>query len=434
MATADKPNILFVFTDQQSARAMSCSGNPYVQTPHMDRLASGGVRFEQAYCAAPVCGPSRSALVSGRLPHETGVLVNGMRPDPAIPNMGTLFSQAGYETAWSGRWHLPDNRADGIPGFEVLHDPSVRLGLGLAGDEPVTDAAVDFLGRRRDRPFLLGVSLCNPHDICHWIIGSPGADVPLGDGPLPPLPDNFAADPHEPGFIARCRQRTYYGQEGTYTYEWTEEKWRAYLAAYYRFTETVDVQVGRLLDALRDNGLEEDTLVLFTSDHGEGMAAHRWVVKLMLYEEPLRVPFMLRWPGRIPAGRVDDAHLVSGVDVLPTLCDYAGVGHPAVSGVSLRPAIEDPQTAGQSYVVAELCPDPQDLSMQGRMLRTARFKYVAFSHGQRPEMLFDLKGDPGERRNLALEAAGRDELERQRRRLRAVCAQSGDPFAVPAGG
>ena len=95
---------------------------------------------------------------------------------------------------------------------------------------------------------------------------------------LPPLPDNFAVDPREPEFIQLCRQRTYYGQEGTHTFDWDEEQWRNYLAAYNRFTEDVDVLIGRILGALRDGGLEKDTLVLFTSDHGEGMAAHRWVV------------------------------------------------------------------------------------------------------------------------------------------------------------
>ena len=112
-----RPNILFLFTDQQSARAMSCAGNPQLSTPHMDRLAAAGMRFGQAYCAAPVCGPSRSSLLSGRMPHETGVLVNSMTPDPSQPNMGELFERAGYAPAWSGRWHLPDNGEGGVARF-----------------------------------------------------------------------------------------------------------------------------------------------------------------------------------------------------------------------------------------------------------------------------------------------------------------------------
>jgi arylsulfatase A-like enzyme len=433
-----RPNILFVLTDQQSVHAMSCAGNPHLDTPHMDALAASGTRFESAYCAAPVCGPSRGSLMTGRLPHETGVLVNGMTPDPSIPTLGELFSRTGYRTGWSGRWHLPGNKD--IHGFETLHDPHVRLGLGLEGDSRVTDAAVDFLRQKHQRPFCLGVSLCNPHDICHWIMDqSTPADrkirFPFASAPdaadLPPLPPNFAVDPQEPEFISTCRQRTYYGQEGTFTQEWDERLWRTYLNAYYRLTETADVQVGRLLDTLRQQGLEQDTLVLFTSDHGEGMAAHHWVVKLMLYEESLRVPFIMRWPGEIPAGAVDRHHLVSGLDVLPTLCDWGGVDFRPVTGDSLRPLIENPGQKGRPFLVSELYPDTQDLSMQGRMLRGRRFKYVAFSCGQRPEMLFDLQTDPGEIRNLALEASWDDELRKHRALLRQWCTDKDDPFSVP---
>lgn len=425
-----RPNILFLFTDQQSARAMSCAGNPQLSTPHMDRLAAAGMRFGQAYCAAPVCGPSRSSLLSGRMPHETGVLVNSMTPDPSQPNMGELFERAGYATAWSGRWHLPDNGEGGLRGFEVLHDAGVRLGMGVDGDGHVADRAIEFLRRAHTRPFCLGVSLCNPHDICHWIVDAPER----GSGDLPPLPENFEVDPREPEFIQQCRQRTYYGQEGTRTRDWDERQWRSYLAAYYRFTEDVDVQVGRILDTLQECGLEEETLVLFTSDHGEGMAAHRWVVKLMLYEEPTRVPFIVRWPGVVPAGAVDDERLVSGVDVLPTLCDYAGVEYPEVTGISLKPLIEDPQAPGRPFLVAELHPDTEDLEMQGRMLRDERYKYIAFSRGRDPELLFDLREDPGETRNLVRDPALYTELERCRALLRSWCAQSGDAFVVPGGG
>ena len=99
----DRPNILFILSDQQSVRAMSCAGNPHLCTPHMDALSASGARFELAYCAAPVCGPSRGRLMTGRLPYETGVLVNGMAPNPSLTNMGELFRRAGYRTAWTGR-------------------------------------------------------------------------------------------------------------------------------------------------------------------------------------------------------------------------------------------------------------------------------------------------------------------------------------------
>ena len=423
---SDQPNVLFVFTDQQSARAMSCAGNPHLHTPHMDALAAAGTRFAQAYCAAPVCGPSRASLVTGRLPHEHGVLVNGMTPDPAVPNIGELFRHAGYETAWSGRWHLPDNGSNGqVRGFDILHDPQTQLGLGQLGDEHVVDAASAFIQQWHQRPFFLGVSLCNPHDICHWIM-QPEPSPP--DAKLPPLPDNFAPDYQEIEFIRRCRARTYYGDENTYTTDWDETQWRRYLYAYYRYTEQVDVQLGRLLESLRTSDLEENTIVLFTSDHGEGMAAHRWVVKLMLYEEPLRVPFIARWPGHIPAGHIDDEHLVSGLDVLPTLCDLAAIEYPQVTGMSLKEVIGDPAKSGHPFVVAELYPDTEDLSLEGRMLRTQRYKYIRFSEGQNAEMLFDLENDPGERENLVQKNEKSDVLDEHRALLHQWCAQTKDHF------
>ena len=422
----DRPNILLLITDQQSNRALSCAGNSHLHTPHMDALAASGVRFEQAYCAAPVCGPSRSSLVTGRLPHETGVLVNGYAPHAAIPNVGELFAQAGYRTAWSGGWHLPDSGPE-IRGFECLHNPDVRLSRGVVGDVHVTDMAIDFLQKEHERPFFLGVSLCNPHDICGWLTSRPAA--PQNDLGLPPLPPNFAPNPQEPDFIGKCRQSAYC-QGGTYTSDWSEGQWRNYLSAYYRFTEQADTQVGRLLQALRASGLEQDTLVLFTSDHGEGMAAHRWVCKLMLYEEPIRVPFTICWPHRIPRGVIDRKHLVSGLDVLPTLCAWAGIDFPAVTGTSLRPLIEEPQKAGRPFVICQLHSDTENLEMQGRMLRTSRYKYVAFSEGRNPEMFFDLEQDPGETHNLVPTAAAATELDRHRALLQQWCEHTQDPFAA----
>lgn len=386
------PNIVFILTDQQSARAMGCAGNPYLSTPNADALAASGMRFAHAYSASPVCGPSRACLATGCLPHQHGVLVNNMAPDPALPTIGELFREAGYDTGWSGRWHVPGHGPD-IRGFECLHGEDVILSRGVEGDAPVTDAAIEFMGRRRDRPFFLGVSLCNPHDICHWIRHA-------GTGPesiesLPPIPANFAIDPDGPEFIDVCRQRPHYGGEGLHTRNWSETQWRAYLRAYYDFTETVDVQVGRSLQALEEAGLEEDTIVLYTSDHGEGMAGHQWVVKLMLYEEPVTVPFIVRWPGRVAPGRVDAEHPVSGIDLLPTLCACAGIDVPPVPGASLQPLLENAGPLEREFVVAELYPDPEILEMQGRMLRTRRYKYVKFSSGRNPEMLFDLEKDQG---------------------------------------
>ncbi len=429
-----QPNILFVFTDQQTLRAMSACGNPHLKTPHMDAIASSGVRFERSYCASPVCWPSLASLMTGRMPHDVGV--NGPFNDPldsTVHTMGDIFREAGYETAYTGKWHLPtvyhwgDQDVD-QHGFRFMAYPRTdQNGKGTACDPPATDQAIRFIRQTHDRPFLLVVSYHNPHDICGYV--SRGRH-PIGDlDRLPPLPRNFPRDPDEPQFITECRQRRYYGNEANGTVDWSTEDWRNYLGAYYRFVEQVDVEVGRVMQALRDAGLERDTLVIFTSDHGEGVGGHQWVVKLMLYEEPVSVPLIVSWPGVVPQGVTDATHLTSGVDLLPTLCDYAGVAIPAgLAGVSLRPVIEQPASAGRAYVVSELQPDTKDPSKLGRMIRTSQYKYIAFSYGRNPEMLFDLVNDPGEIQDLARQPQSQPTLQEHRKILRDWVAATNDRF------
>jgi arylsulfatase A-like enzyme len=412
----------------------------------MDALAASGTSFEQSYCAAPVCGPSRACIATGRLPHENGVLVNGMSIFPSMPTIGEIFGSAGYDTAWTGRWCVPDNGPD-IRGFDCLHDTNQPLGQGMFSDSHVADCAIDYLGRDHEKPFLLGVSLCNPHDICYWVMqqstpqgeldahtvalktvaDSLPFDFPT-EGEFPPLPDNFAIHLDEPEFITQCRKRPHYGQEMTFTWDWDEPVWRRYLHAYYRLTELVDIQVGRVMTALRESGLEEDTFVVLTSDHGEGMAGHKWVVKLGLYEEPMRVPLIFSHPGSIPASASNVNTLSSGIDILPTMCDYTSAPCPEVTGISLRPFINHAELQGRTCLVSEFHPDSSDLDLQGRMVRSQRHKYVAFSHGTNPEQLFDLESDPGEKINLALGADPLPVLDDHRSILAEWLAAHDDPF------
>ncbi len=363
-----------------------------------------------------------------------------------MPTLGEIFGDAGYDTAWTGRWCVPDNGPD-IRGFDCLHDTNQPLGQGMFSDSHVADCAIDYLGRDHEKPFLLGVSLCNPHDICYWVMqqstpqgeldahtvalkteaDSLPFDFPT-EGEFPPLPDNFAIDPNEPEFITQCRKRPHYGQEMTFTWDWDEPVWRRYLHAYYRLTELVDIQVGRVMTALRESGLEEDTFVVLTSDHGEGMAGHKWVVKLGLYEEPMRVPLIFSHPGNIPASTSNVNTLSSGIDILPTMCDYTSVPCPAVTGISLRPFINHAELQGRTCLVSEFHPDSSNLDLQGRMARSERHKYVAFSHGTNPEQLFDLESDPGEKINLALGADPLPVLDDHRSILAEWLAAHDDPF------
>ena len=204
---------------------------------------------------------------------------------------------------------------------------------------------------------------------------------------------------------------------------------KAYLGNYYRMTERVDAALNRVLTALDSHGLTDNTLVLFTSDHGDGVASHRWTAKLSLYEEATRIPFILRWPKRIPAGRTDRVHLTSQLDVLPTLCDYAGIPrHPDFRGRSVKTIIDHPNVPWRDYVVTELADDSRTPSRKGRMLRSGQYKYTVYSHGARNEQLFDLIHDPGETQNLAYEPALQAIVKQHREWLHPWMEKTHDTF------
>ena len=370
--------------------------------------------------------------------------VNGPDIRPGVAAMGEHFLQNGYRPHYAGKLHLGDNPGNGFQnagakrGFEFLSDEypeGVPRQLGSDTDPIWANHAVDFLekqGKQEDedkRPFLLVASFHNPHDICYWVMDWHHiVDVP-SDSELPPLPANFQPAEDEPEFIAQCRQRTEYGPEMRWTHDWDETAWRRYLYVYNRLTERVDRQIGRLLGALDEGGLADDTLVILTSDHGEGIAAHKWVTKLMLWEEVVKVPFVVRLPGVVPQNKIDRTHLVSGLDLLPTLCDYAGIAPPSdIDGQSIRPVVDRPELPGRASVVTQLQAFMSDETKKGRMIRTASHKYIAFSHGERSEMLFDLETDPGETRNLAYEPGYQEALSTHRDLLKKEIERTQDPF------
>jgi len=202
--------------------------------------------------------------------------------------------------------------------------------------------------------------------------------------------------------------------------------WRLHRWLYCRLNEMVDRKIGIVLDALREAGLENNTLVVFTSDHGDLDGAHRLEHKTLLYEESVRVPFILSFEGRIPAGQVDNIHLVSnGLDLLPTLCDYAGIPVPeGLDGRSVRAVAEgrEADPAWRDHVVAE--------SRNSRMVRTARYKYTVYDCGEHRETLVDMQTDPGEMKNLVSNAKLASTLDSHRRLLADWIDRTGDRIAA----
>jgi arylsulfatase A-like enzyme len=418
-----RPNILYIFTDQQYAGAMSCAGNSDLDTPAMDRMAAGGVRFESAYCTYPLCTPSRASMFVGRMPHEVGITGNNQPISEAFrqQELGHLLSNAGYECVYGGKWHVPQISIPKGHGFRSI------CGFDDVG-LPVR--CREFLQGPHDKPFLLVASFDNPHNICEWRRQQNVPWGPIGEPPrvedCPPLPANYAVPPFEPEairIITRGNPRIYPGDN------YSDEQWRRYRWAYYRLVEHVDAQIGQILDALDETGLADKTLIVFSSDHGDGHGAHHLVQKSFLYEEAMNVPFLVSMPGVTKPGHVDDRHLISScLDFYATVCDYAGIELPdGVEGRSVRPLLSgEDGVAWRDHVVAETF--WQGHNCDGRLVRTDRYKYVAYTWGAYREQLFDMVADPGEMVNLAVYSKYDSVLQQHRDLLRAWCERTGDTF------
>lgn len=370
------------------------------------------------------------------MPHETQVNYNEESITANFPNMGEFFQKAGYQTYYAGKWHLPEaypaiEDKDSIAGFKVLKlkNKEQITGYGKDADPIVTSAVEDFFHHPPKQPFLLCVSLLNPHDICGVPYNIHNLDTVVNPHCLPPLPSNFQCDPQEPDFIKQCRNRTRYGAEVSLTHKFTSENWRQYLFHYYRYTEMVDAQIGRILEALEFAGLEENTLIIFTSDHGDGVCSHHWAVKLSLYEEPSKVPFIVTWFGKTPQGRVDSTHLISGLDVLPTMLGFAGVDIPKeLEGRNVKQIIDNPSAPWRSYLITELAPDPEKKDFIARMVRTERYKYNVYSWGKNNEQLYDINKDPKELHNLAQDQSMKNTIEKHKLILKQWAESTKDYF------
>ncbi|SNZ12533.1 Arylsulfatase A [Natronoarchaeum philippinense] len=416
------PNVLFVLTDQQSADAMSCAGSDYVETPAMDRLADRGVRFTDTYCTQPLCNPSRASLFSGRMPHEVGASDNNSEIDERYRDeeLGRLFDDAGYDCAYGGKWHVPEMTLPDEHGFETLQGMN---------DLTLADNCIDFLDRDRDDPFFLVASFDNPHNICEV---ARNENLPWGNvesvptEECPDLPKNYGIPPFEPSEIRTLMEASRPSGLSGNMVDATAEEWRHYRHAYFRLVEKVDAEIGELLDALDERGLTENTVIVFTSDHGELNGAHQLEQKCWGYEESVRVPFIVSYPGETLEGETDD-HLVSnGLDVLPTLCDYADITPPDdLDGKSVRPLAAGQDTEWRDQVVVQT-----NIQLGGRVVRTDRYKYIVYERGRQREQLFDLRNDPGEMVDLSENAEYGDVLAEHRERLFEWCVEHDDAFGA----
>lgn len=423
--TAEKPNIIYIFTDQQSASMMSCAGNKWLKTPAMDYIAENGVRFTRAYVTNPVCTPSRISLMTGRFPgyfkddkgnnvYENwgAIRVSETSEEVQRTTIAAGLQKAGYDLVFGGKQHLPKPLAPEVLGFTIISEDE--------RSELAEDAA-NYINSKPRNPYFMVVSLINPHDICYMairdfaetdheklLIEKGVQEVSTLDKALlkpegvsdaefyktyaPPLPPNIEPQDGEPKAIQSLIEQRSFRKRARE--EYTDENWRLHRWAYCRLTETVDQQIQTVLDAVKESGQEENTLIVFSSDHGDMDGSHRMEHKSTLYEESANIPFLMMWKGKIPAGVVDEVHLVSnGLDLLPTLTDYAGLKSESdPRGLSLKPLLEGKSEWRKTLGVE---------SEVGRMvINEEGYKYIRYFGDNVEEQLLDLNLDPHETKHF----------------------------------
>lgn len=446
---SSRPNIIVITTDQQSAGAMSFFlGKRWINTPAMDDLASGGMVFTNAYAADPICAPSRNSMITGRYPHETGIEANddlsgfsaekpkNYRTGDEFKSAGTYFKNAGYETAYFGKWHLNYDQKDKASyGFDISRFISPR-----GKDDSLPEITDHFLKSSHKKPFLLFLSFLNPHDVCEWARFQrlPNGNIePAPDvSALPPLKANLLPPKNESDAMTLMR-KSYYNTKLFPVGKYTGEECRRLAWGYYRLIEKVDSLIEKVLTSIKENGYDDNTLIVFTSDHGESLGAHGFNQKTVFYEESAKVPLIFKYNGKIRPGK--NASLANtGIDLLPTLLDFAGI--PLTSGLpgkSLKEAAEkDELLQSRNFIVVEnLMNQGGPVNgkipvLKGRMVRSKRYKYCLYDIGSQREELFDLREDPEETVNIATEKSVAKKLQQQRNYLKQFAERNNDSLAL----
>ena len=438
-----RPNILFIMSDDHAAHAISAYGSRVNSTPHIDRLAAGGMRVDNAFCTNALCAPSRATILTGTYNHVNGVTTLPTDLDNRQPTFVSALHDAGYATGIVGKWHLghgPRHDPRGFDHWMVLpdqgdyHDP-VFIDNGVERRIPgyvtdlTTDLAIDWLDRQTG-PFCLLVHHKAPHR--PWLVDD--AHAGMYDDVDIPLPDTFFddyANRAEAARAATMRVARDLGDEdlkqpvppGLTAEQEARWKYRRYLQDYLGCVAGVDDSVGRLLDHLDARGRSDDTIVVYTSDQGFFLGDHGWYDKRFMYEESLRMPLLVRYPREIPAGARTDA-MVSNVDFAQTFLDYAGVPAPdRMQGRSLRGVLAGDTPSDWRRAVYYRYWEHGDHNHHVRAhygVRTHRYKLIFYySDGlglpgtsdrrYPPEWeLFDLQSDPAELRNVYDDPAYRE--------------------------
>jgi arylsulfatase A-like enzyme len=446
-----KPNVLLLMSDDLNT-ALSGFGHPQCKTPRLDALAKRGVRFENMHCQYPVCGASRASLMTGLYPYTNGMLGNSgnLRKNlPDVVTLSQLFRNNGYHAgrvskiyhmgipfeiiagtaehddppSWDETANItaPEQNAPGVRTEWSPKDTRSQTFTGVVAstgdlehaDGMASEAAIEFLKRNKDKPFFLGCGFVRPH--VPLVAPSKYFDLYDRDAMIAPIvPEGDLDD--VPGIIRDYKSIERYGV--------TPELHKGLLEAYYASVSYMDAQVGRVLDALDELGLRENTIVIFSSDHGYLLGHHNKFQKQHLFEEATRVPFILSVPWMADAHGEATGHITELVDLYPTIAELAGLAPPKnLQGQSVVELLKNPSTKAWS----------KDLAFTisrsgGESIRTSDWRFTQWGFGKKGEELYDRKNDPGEFTNLAKDPAHADQLAKLKARLQAKRAEAGfDP-------
>jgi len=434
-----RPNILFIMSDDHAAHAIGCYGSRINETPNIDRIAREGVRFDNCFCTNSICTPSRATILTGKHSHLNGVFTLSSDFNRDQMHVGKLLQEAGYETAVIGKWHLHTQPSgfdyyNVLPGQGSYHDPRIKErgktweDHNMGGEvyegyvtDVITNLSLDWIENRDEsRPFFLCLHHKAPHR--HWLPDEEHSemyeDVEI---PRPPTFDDDYSNRSSAASAAKMRMDDL--NKADYKVDPPENldadelrnwKYQRFIKDYLRCIASIDDNVGRTLDYLNETDLLDETIVLYTSDQGFFLGDHGWFDKRFMYEESLRMPFLVRYPTEIEAGSVN-TDIALNLDFAQTFLDYAGGRVPGdMQGASLRPLFNAQTPADwRDHMYYRYWMHLSHHHVYAHYgLRTSRYKLIyyygealgadgAVDESKEPEWeLFDLEGDPREMKSV----------------------------------
>jgi N-acetylglucosamine-6-sulfatase len=400
LAQQEYPNIIFILTDDHRWDALSSMGHPVIQTPNLDRLSQEGIMFTNAFVTTSLCSPSRASFLTGQYPHRHGVVTNHTPWDNRNTTFLELLKTAGYETAFIGKWHMPGKGLPKLRGLDhfisftkeggqgiyyncpLIIDgvPTERKGKYITDD--LTDYALKFIDKKRSTPYCLYLS----HKAVHFGFRPPPHLKGIykdKDLKLPPESDTWITFTNNHPFVGALFPMN------------------ILYRGYCETVASVDEQVGRVIQKLEDLNILDDTLIIYAGDNGHFWGEHGLYDKRLAYEESIRIPFIVRYPGMIKdPGRIA-RQMILNIDLAPTLTDIVGIEIPSnMQGISFKPILASADTQGRKSWLYEHFP-VFPIPIPGiTAVRTQRYKYIEYQKNLRPKEVFDLQSDPQEKKNI----------------------------------